>query len=146
MFLLHIIVNYRNLLYFCQLTNLSSVFVILNFLLSVVLHERKSSHKTRKFLSNFHLMTLSLEAVVFIGFWGLRIFFSKGIIDPRYERTFMVETLSTWVHGGSLLTMFYFVKTDQIVLVPNKSEKYFVHLFWSVPYFFLQFIHWYVSG
>ena len=146
MFALHMFVNYSGMLYFCQLTNISSVYVILNFSLSVILHERKSSHKTRRFLSNLHLMTLSLEAIVFLGFWGLRIFFSKGIIHPTIERTFMVELMSTWVHGGSLLTMFYFIKTDQIVLVSNKNEKYCFHLFWGIPYFILQFVHWFCTG
>ena len=100
---------------------MTSLLVVLNFFLSAFLHERKSSHSTRKFLSSLHLMTLSMEAIVFIGFWGLRVFFNKGIIDPREQRTILVEILSSWVHGGSFITMFYFVKTDQIVLVKNKS-------------------------
>ena len=87
---LHILENYENIFYFCQLTNISQALVISNFLLSIILHEKKSSHSTRKFLSRFHLVTLSLEAIVVIGFWGLRIFFNKGIIDPRYVRTFYV--------------------------------------------------------
>lgn len=117
MFAAHIAVNYESILYFCQLTNLTSLLVVFNFLLSVVLHEKKSSHSTRKFLSSLHLMTLSMEAVVFIGFWGLRVFFNKGIIDPKEQRTVLIEVLSSWVHGGSLLTLFYFIKTDQIVMV-----------------------------
>ena len=58
----------------------------------------------------------------------------------------MIEALSTWVHGGSLLTMFYFIKTDQIVMVQSKYEKYFVYMRWGFVYLFMQFIHWYVSG
>ena len=82
MFASHIYVNCQSVFYFFQLTIIAQTLVILNFALSIVMHERKSAHSTRKFLSRFHLVTLSLEAIVVIGFWGLRIFFTKGIIDP----------------------------------------------------------------
>ena len=81
-----------------------------------------------------------------IGFWGLRIFFNKGIINPNYERTLLVEALSVYVHGGSFLTMFYFVNNNQVVLVTSKTPKYFVHLNWGVPYLAIQFLHWYFTG
>jgi hypothetical protein len=66
--------------YFCQLTIIGQILVTLNFYLSITLHEQKSNLHTKLMLSRLHLVTLSLEAVVVLGFWGLRVFFSAGII------------------------------------------------------------------
>lgn len=110
-----------------------------------MLHERKSSHKIKNLLSRFHLMSLSLEAIVVIGFWGLRIFFEKGIIGEG-ERSLYAEILSISVHGISFLTMFYFIKTDQIVMENERKIKYLIHLCWGIPFLFLQYLHWILTG
>ena len=57
---MHIYVNYETVFYFCQLTNLTQILVCLNFFLSIVLHDKKSTLNTRRFLSSLHLMTLSI--------------------------------------------------------------------------------------
>lgn len=80
LFVLHIEHNCKDVYYFFQLTILGQILVIFNFLLSIVLHERKSGPEVRKFLSRFHLMGIGLEAVIALGFWGLRIFFTRGIL------------------------------------------------------------------
>lgn len=80
-FALHIIENCTDVYYFFQLTIIGQTLIIFNFLLSIILHEKKSSRRIKKLLSRFHLMSLALEAIVVIGFWGLRIFFEKGIIS-----------------------------------------------------------------
>ena len=54
--------------------------------------------------------------------------------------------LTTWVHGGACLTMFYFIKIDQIVLEPRKRVKYLLHLCWGIPYVFIQYMNWYLTG
>lgn len=77
---LHIYANCENVYYFFQLTIIGQIVVILNFLLSILLHEKKSGRKVKLFLSRFHLLGLGLETVIALGFWSLRIFFSKGII------------------------------------------------------------------
>lgn len=90
LFLWHIYVNCFTVFYFFQLTIISQTLVILNFILFLILQVRKSNHQTRKYLSRLHLVTTSLEAIVVIGFWGLRIFFSKGIVDPNEIRTWEI--------------------------------------------------------
>lgn len=80
MFVLHINKNCEDVYYFFQLTIVGQIFVLLNFLLSIILHEKKSSQEIKHLLSRFHLMGISLEAIVVLGFWGLRVFFRKGII------------------------------------------------------------------
>lgn len=81
MFAQHLYRHCQDIFYFFQLTIITQNMVIANFILSIVMHESKSTHSTRKLLSRFHLVTLSVEAIVVIGFWGLRIFFTKGIIE-----------------------------------------------------------------
>lgn len=145
-YILHIAENCTDIFYFFQLTIIGQTLVIGNFLLSIILHERKSSRRIKRLLSRFHLMSLALEAIVVIGFWGLRIFFEKGIIDEEDKRSFYVEFLSICVHGGSFLTMFYFIKTGQIVLENNRRNKYFIHSCWGVPFLFLQYLRWSLTG
>ena len=146
LYIWHIYVNCLDGFYFFQLTIISQNLVIVNFVLSILLQENKSSHRTRKLLSRLHLVTISLEAIVVIGFWGLRVFFTKGIIDPNEVRTWEIEFLSAWIHLGPFLTMIYFIKTDRIVLETSKRQKYFFHLCWGVHFIFLQYLHWYLSG
>lgn len=57
-----------------------------------------------------------------------------------------MEILSVWVHGGAFVTMFYFIKKDQIVLETKKRKKFLFHSFWGVPFVFLQYLHWYLTG
>ena len=42
--------------------------------------------------------------------------------------------------------MFYFIKTDRIVLETRKRQKYFFHLCWGVPFIILQYAHWRFTG
>ena len=42
--------------------------------------------------------------------------------------------------------MFYFIKTDRIVLETKKRKKYFFHMCWGIPFIILQYLHWYFSG
>jgi hypothetical protein len=42
--------------------------------------------------------------------------------------------------------MFYFIKTDQIMMEPNKNIKYLIHSFWGIPFLFLQALRWYMTG
>jgi hypothetical protein len=42
--------------------------------------------------------------------------------------------------------MFYFVKKDQIVTETQKRKKFLFHLFWAIPYFFIQWIRFYFTG
>lgn len=146
MFGWHAWLNCEDVFYFFQLTVIAQVLVITNFLLSVLLHEKKSGPRVRYLLSRFHLMVLSLEAIVVIGFWGLRVFFAQGILSGEGARTLLVEALSVWMHGGSFLTMFYFIRTDQIVMEREKSVKYLTHLLWGIPFLFLQYLRWWLSG
>jgi hypothetical protein len=60
MFAMHIIVNYDNIYYFFQLTIIGQILVIINFSLSIILHEKKSGKQVRLFLSRFHLAALSI--------------------------------------------------------------------------------------
>lgn len=106
----HIYTNCEDVFYFFQLTIIGQVLVILNFILSLSLKEKSTQLHKKLLLSRLHLVTLSLEAIVVIGFWGLRVFFPQGIIADGEERTITIEVLSTWVHLGSFLTMLYFVK------------------------------------
>ena len=62
------------------------------------------------------------------------------------ERTFIVEFLSVWVHGGSFVTMFYFVRQDQIVTETIKRKKVLFHLFWALPFAFIQWMKWKFTG
>ena len=87
LYIWHIKVNCFNVFYFFQLTIISQNLVILNFIMSLFLHEPTSTHKVRKMLSRLHLVTISVEAIVVVGFCGLRVFFTKGIIDPNEVRT-----------------------------------------------------------
>lgn len=80
LFGLHMERNCKDVYYFFQLTILGQVVVILNFLFSIILHEKKSGMGVKKFLSRFHLMGIGLQAVIALGFWSLKIFFSKGIV------------------------------------------------------------------
>lgn len=52
------------------------------------------------------------------------------------------EILSLYVHGGSLITMLYFIKTDQIIMEDRRSKKFIFHLFWGIPYIGIQYLHW----
>lgn len=92
------------------------------------------------------LITISLEAIVVIGYWGLRIFFTKGIMNEGEERSILIEVLCFWVHGGSFLTMFYFLKADELVTETGKLKKLGQHFFWALPFLFLQYLHWALSG
>lgn len=56
------------------------------------------------------------------------------------------EILSFCVHGGTFLTMFYFIKTDQIVLENNRRNKYLIHMCWGIPFLFLQYLRWRLTG
>ena len=143
---MHVAENCHDVYYFFQLTIIGQVLVILNFFLSIVLHEKKSGAPVRLFLSRLHLVGISLEAVVVAGFWILRIFFRKGIIKEGEEMSLYVEMLSVWVHGGSFLTLLYFVKTDQIVMERKKRIKYFIHLLWGIPFVCLQYLRWSLTG
>lgn len=60
LYLWHIYVNFIDVFYFFQLTIISQNLVILNFLLTVLLHENRSSHRIRKLFSRLHLVTISL--------------------------------------------------------------------------------------
>lgn len=131
--------------YFCQLTVIGQILVILNFYLSMLLHEDKCNLHTQLFLSRFHLITLALESIIVIGFWSLRVFFPKGIVEDE-ERTIIVEALSVWVHGGSFLTMFYFIKQDQIVTETKKRKKLAFHLIWALPFCLIQYMRWAFTG
>ena len=42
--------------------------------------------------------------------------------------------------------MFYFIKTDQIVLETKKRKKFLFHTFWGVPFIFVQYFHWKLTG
>lgn len=57
---LHIGHNCDDIFYFFQLTIIAHSLVIGNFLLSILLHERKSAPEIKRILSRLHLMTLSL--------------------------------------------------------------------------------------
>ena len=50
------------------------------------------------------------------------------------------------MHGGNFITMFYFVKIDQIVLETSKKIKYLVHLLWGMPFLFLQYLKFSLTG
>lgn len=80
LFSLHIHENCTDMFYFFQLTIIGQVVVIVNFLLSITLHEKKSGSHIRLLLSRLHLVSLGLEAVVVAGFWVLRVFFKRGIL------------------------------------------------------------------
>lgn len=56
----HIINGYSNIFYFCQLTMIAQTLVTLNFALSLIYHERKSSLRVKLFLSRLHLVTIAL--------------------------------------------------------------------------------------
>ena len=60
MLTMHIIVNYDNIYYFFQLTIIGQILVIINFSLSIILHEKKSGKHVRLFLSRLHLAALSI--------------------------------------------------------------------------------------
>ena len=148
MFVAHWYYGYQDnpgILYFCQLTAIGQTLVILNFYLSILLHEDKCKLHIQLFLSRFHLVTLALEAIIVIGYWGLRVFFPKGIIQGE-ERGFVVELLSVWVHAGAFLTMFYFIKKDQVVTETQKRKKFLFHLLWALPFCFIQYLKWNFTG
>jgi hypothetical protein len=42
--------------------------------------------------------------------------------------------------------MFYFIKIDQIVVETSKKIKYMVHLLWGIPFLFLQYFKFYLTG
>lgn len=57
------------------------------------------------------------------------------------------EILSLWMHGGSLLTMFIFIKLSQIINVVETKQKVLLHLMcWGVPFALIQCIHWNFAG
>ena len=142
----HMYYDDADIWYFCQLTVIGQLLVILNFYLSILLHEDKCNLNTQLFLSRFHLITLALESIVVIGFWSLRVFLPQGIIKEDKERTIIVEILSVWVHGGSFLTMFYFVKKDQILTETKKRKKFLFHLLWALPFCLIQYLKWSFTG
>lgn len=72
--------DFNDVYYFFQLTIIGQILVTMNFYLSLTLNEQKVNLKIKLILSRLHLVTLSLEAVVCLGFWGLRVFFARGII------------------------------------------------------------------
>jgi hypothetical protein len=145
MFIAHIYVNDADIYYFFQLTIIGQTLVVLNFYLSILLHEDKCKLETQLLLSRFHLITLALECIVVFGFWSLRIFFPLGIIGNG-ERSWLVEGLSCWVHGGSFITMFYFIKKDQILTETRKTKKFLLHLLWAIPFCLIQYIRWHFTG
>jgi hypothetical protein len=60
MFILHIHSNCENIYYFFQLTIIGQIFTISNFILSIILHEKKSNKRIKQLLSRFHLMSIAL--------------------------------------------------------------------------------------
>jgi hypothetical protein len=60
MLIAHMYNSDADILYFCQLTIIGQILVILNFYFSLTFHEKKSSLKVQLLLSRFHLITLSL--------------------------------------------------------------------------------------
>lgn len=59
-FTLHIWYNCTDIYYFFQLTIIGQILTIINFLLSIILHERKSGSNIKRLLSRLHLMSISL--------------------------------------------------------------------------------------
>ena len=49
------------------------------------------------------------------------------------------------MHGGAFLTMFYFIKKDQILMESTMRKKFVFHLFWALPYIFIQYLHWHIK-
>jgi hypothetical protein len=79
--ILHIYINYTDIFYFFQLTILGQILIIINFILSIIYHNDKENISIKIFLSRIHLITIALEGIVVLAFWGLRYFFRKGIIN-----------------------------------------------------------------
>lgn len=51
-----------------------------------------------------------------------------------------------WVHGGAFVSMFYFVKKDQILTETKKRKKFFFHLLWAIPFCFIQYFRFSFTG
>jgi hypothetical protein len=42
--------------------------------------------------------------------------------------------------------MFYFIRKDQVLTETKKTKKFFFHLLWAVPFAFIQYFRWYMTG
>lgn len=80
------------------------------------------------------LLTFSIETVAVLGFWALRRFLHWGDL-PGEERSWVVELVSVWLHGGSYLTLFYIGKLQKLQLEFGFRKKLVLHLFWEYPIF-----------
>lgn len=54
--------------------------------------------------------------------------------------------LSFWVHGGSFITMIYFIKTDQVLTETSRRKKVVFHLFWAIPFALIQYLRFSFTG
>lgn len=110
-YILHIEAPYFH--YFCQLTAFGQILVISNFIWALT-HNINQPFSKR--FSRYHILTFSIQTVIVIGFWGLRVFFRKGIIPEGEKRDMMVEVLSMWVHGGGFVSLFIIGKVCKLQL------------------------------
>lgn len=133
---MHCIPPYQS--YFSQLTIIGQILVIINFILAI---KHFHQHKFSKLQSRLFILTFSIETVAVLGFWALRIFFTEGIIDPNEERSWVVEGVSIWLHGGSYLTLFLIARSGKIQLEFGFRKKLVLHLFWGIPYILVQWFH-----
>lgn len=133
---MHCIPPYQS--YFSQLTIIGQALVIVNFILAL---KHFHQHKFSKLHSRLFILTFSIETVAVLGFWALRIFFTEGILPPGEERSWVVELVSVWLHGGSYLTLFYIGKLQKLQLEFGFRKKLVLHLFWGIPYILVQWAH-----
>lgn len=133
-------------LYFFQLTIIGQIMVLVSFTLSVIMSGKVLSLERKYLLSRLHIITLSLESIIVIGYWGLRIFFTKGIMKQGEQRNLYAEFLCFWVHGGSFLTMLFHVHSRNFIFEGSRVKKLLQHMSWALTFLFLQYLHWYLSG
>lgn len=89
--------------YFGQLGTIALLLTPINVYWSYRSKRYYAHHPRSLIFSRFYIVSLAIGAVVIIGFWGLRIFFKKGIIPEDDQRGWIAKVVSLWVHGGSFV-------------------------------------------